>query len=166
MPVYPRLVAQLHQIVADSPAQADEIARIRADAANNALRPLGHATAWAPMVTDADSDDGALDDILLGCYLLDEVDDDPERNPHPGYIAVEETVVPERLIAWRDAAVRAALDAMLPPGLDERIAEITQFLKTVNFNYPDYGRLHDERGELLRVKRDHAAAVKRVLGPR
>lgn len=113
MTLYRRLVAQLHHIEANSPAQADRMARITADAVNKSLRPLGMSTAWAPMVTDPDSDDGGLDDILLGLYLLDEVDDDPSRNPRPGYVAVEETMIPERLIAWRDAAVKTAVKAAL-----------------------------------------------------
>lgn len=165
MPIFKRLVAQVHDIEADSPEQADEIARIRANATNTALRPLGYATAWAPLVSDGEPGaDELMDDILADCYLLDERDDDPERNPRMGYVNVDETVIPERLVAWRDAAVKAALDAMLPPGIDERIAEITAFLKTVNFDYPDYGRLHDERAGLVRLKRDHEAAVKRALG--
>jgi hypothetical protein len=164
MPNFKRLVAQVHDIQADSPAQADEVARIRADAVNSGMRILGHGTAWAVKVLDSDSEDGGLTDILQDAYLLDEIDDNPERNPHTGYIALDETIVFEKLLAWRDAAVRAAFDAMLPPGLDERVAEITAFLKTVSVNYFDYGRLHDERAELKRVKRDHEAAVKRALG--
>ncbi len=164
MPIFPRLVAHLHQIEADSAEQADEIARIRAQAANTALKPLGHASAWAPMVSDGAAGGEELMEILADCYVRDEVDDDPERVPRGGYVDVGETVVPERLMAWRDTAVRAALDAMLPVGLDQRIAEITSFLKTVNFDYPDYGRLHDERAGLVRLKRDHDAAVKRALG--
>lgn len=164
MPIFPRLVAHLHQIEADSAEQADEIARIRAEAVNTTLEPLGHATAWAPMVSDGASGADELMEILSDCYVRDEVDDDPERVPRGGYVDVGETVVPERLMAWRDTAVRAALDAMLPVGLDQRIAEITQFLGTVNFDYPDYGRLHDERAGLVRLKRDHDAAVKRATG--
>lgn len=111
MPVYHRLVAQLHTIDADSSAQADEIARIRAHALNSGLRMLGQAPAWAPTVIALDSEEGGLDDILQDAYLLDEVDDDPERNPRPGYVPLNETPVFELLLAWRDAAVRAAVDA-------------------------------------------------------
>lgn len=74
-----------------------------------------------------------------------------------------ETEIVGDLLAWRDAAVRAAFDAMLPPGLDERVAEITAFLKTVSVNYFDYGRLHDERADLKRIRREHDAAVQRAL---
>lgn len=108
---FKRVLVQVHDIEADSPAQADEIARIRADAVNAGMRVLGHGTAWAVKVLDADSEDGGLTDILQDAYLLDEIDDDPERNPHVGYRALDETVVFEELLAWRDAAVRAALDA-------------------------------------------------------
>lgn len=111
MTVYKRLVAQVHDIEADGPAQADQIARIRANAVNDALRPLGMATAWAPIVTEADGADGQLMSILDGTYLGDEIDDDAERNPRAGYVPVEETTLPERLIGWRDAAVKAALAA-------------------------------------------------------
>lgn len=107
-----RLVAYIYDVEADTYAQADQDARITANLVNAALRRLGHdGTAWAPIVTDADSDDGGLMDILLDLYLLDETDDDPERNPRPGYIPADETVIPERLIAWRDAAVKAALES-------------------------------------------------------
>lgn len=109
MPTYKRLIAQVHDIDADSPAQADDIARLRAKAVNEAIRPLGHATAWAPTVTEADGAAGELLEILDGCYLADETDDNPERNPTPGMVPVERTTVPERLLAWRDNAVRAAL---------------------------------------------------------
>lgn len=164
MPNFKRLVAQVHDIEADSPAQADKIARIRADAVNAGMRVLGHGTAWAVTVLDSDSEEGGLTDILQDAYLLDEIDDNPERNPRTGYRALDETPVFEKLLAWRDAAVRTALDAMLPPGIDERIAEITEFLKMVSTNYFDYGRLHDERAQLKRMKREHAEAVERVLG--
>ncbi len=75
-----------------------------------------------------------------------------------------ETEIVGGLLAWRDAAVKNALDAMLPPGIDQRIGEITDLLKMVSRDYFDYGRLHDERAELKRIKREHAEAVKRVLG--
>lgn len=164
MPNFKRVLVQVHDVEADSPAQADEIARIRADAVNAGMRVLGHGTAWAVTVLDSDSEEDGLTDILQDAYLLDEIDDNPERNPHTGYVALDETIVFEKLLAWRDAAVRTALDAMLPPGLDDRVAEITAFLKTVSTNYYDYGRLHNERAELKRMKREHAEAVKRVLG--
>jgi hypothetical protein len=110
MTVYRRLIAQLHDIDADSPAQADQIARVRADAVNAGLHAVGHGSAWAPAVTDPDCEDGGLLDILRNAYLLDEIDDNPERNPHIGYIPLDETMIPEQLIAWRDAAVKAALE--------------------------------------------------------
>lgn len=106
MPNFKRLVAQVHDIEADSPEQADEIARIRAQAVNTALKPLGHGTAWAAIVTDEDCGEGGLTDILAGLYLLD------EDEGCVAHVPAEETVVPERLIAWRDAAVKAALDAV------------------------------------------------------
>lgn len=105
MPTFKRLVAQVHDIEAETPAQADEIARIRARALDDAMRPLGLGTAWAPTVVDVDSEDGALDDIIYGAYLLDETDGDT------AYIALEETIVFEKLLAWRDAAVKAALES-------------------------------------------------------
>lgn len=108
MPTFKRLVAQVHDIQADSPAQADEIARIRADAVNAGMRVLGHGTAWAATVVEQDSEEGGLDDIIDGAYLLDEVDGST------GYVALNETDVFEKLIAWRDAAVKAALDARDP----------------------------------------------------
>jgi len=115
---YKRLIAQIHDIHADTPQQADEIARHRANAVNTALLPLGHATAWAPCVTEADTEDSGLLDILDGCHLLDEIDDNPERNPRAGYVPVSDTTIPERLIAWRDAAVKAALDRAATAGRD------------------------------------------------
>lgn len=160
MTTYRRLIAQLHQVEADSPGQADEVARIRADAVNAGMRVLGHGTAWAATVVALDSEEGGLDDIIDGAYLLDEVDGST------GYVALNETDVFEKLLAWRDAAVRAALDAMLPPNLDDQIGEITRTLDMVSVNYYDYGRLHAKRAELMRVKREHEAAVKRVLESR
>jgi len=111
MPTFRRLIAQLHHVEADSPAQADEIARIRADALNAGAGFLGRATAWAPTVTDPDCEDGGLLDILRNAYLLDEIDDGSERNPRGGYIPLDETSIPEQLIAWRDAAVKRALES-------------------------------------------------------
>lgn len=111
MPTFKRLVAQVHDIEADSPAQADEVVRIRADAVNAGMRVLGHGTAWAPMVCDGAPGADELMDILLNCYVLDERDDDPERLPRMGYVDVGETAIPEQLMAWRDAAVKAALES-------------------------------------------------------
>ncbi len=162
MPMFKRLVVQVHDIPADSPAQADEIARLRANAVNASMRPLGAASAWAVSVADGVSGGDELMELLADAYVLDEVDDDPERHPRLGYVPAERTMLPDRLMAWRDAAVRAALDAMLPPGIDQRIDELTRFLKTVNFNYPDYGKLHDERVRLKQAKH-HAEALKRAL---
>lgn len=109
MPNFKRLVAQIHDIDADSPAHADEIARIRADAVNAGMQVLGHGTAWGVTVLDCDSEDGGLTDILQDAYLRDEIDDGSERNPYPGYVALDETIVFEKLLAWRDAAVKLAL---------------------------------------------------------
>jgi hypothetical protein len=105
MPTYPRLVAQLHHVEADSPAQADEIARIRADAVNAGMRVLGHGTAWAATVVALDSEEGGLDDIIDHAYLLDEADG------VTAYVPLNETPVFELLLAWRDAAVRVALES-------------------------------------------------------
>ncbi len=105
MPTYPRLIAQLHQIEADSSGQADEVARIRADAVNAGMRPLGRATAWAPTVVALDSEEGGLDDIIDHAYLLDEADG------VTAYVPLNETPVFELLIAWRDAAVKLALES-------------------------------------------------------
>ncbi len=92
----------MHQVEADSPAQADEVARIRADAVNAGMQVLGHGTAWAPTVVDLDSEEGGLDDIVRDAYLLDEVDGST------GYVPLDESPVFELLLAWRDAAVKAA----------------------------------------------------------
>lgn len=110
MTIYQRLVAQLHQIEADSPEQADRIVRIRAQAVEAVLRLSGDASAWAPVIRDVDDQHAALLDMLQDYYLLDETDDDPERVPRQGFIAADETTLPERLLAWRDAAVKVALD--------------------------------------------------------
>lgn len=164
MPAFKRLVAQVHDIPADSPAQADEIARIRAEAINATLKASRMGSAWAVSVADGVSGSDELMELLADCWVADEIDDDPERNPHAGFLPASKTVLPDRLMAWRDAAVKAALDAMLPPDIDQRIDELTRFLKTVNCQYPDYGRLHDERAELKRTKQRHAEVVKRALG--
>lgn len=155
---FKRLVAWVHDFKADDAAQADRMARITADAVNEALKPLKLASAWAPTVTDLDQEDGGLDDIIDRAYLLDEADGDT------AYVPLNETLVFDMLLAWRDAAVKAALDAMLPAGLDRRVAEITAFLETVDFDHPDYYKLCDERAGSVRLKRDHEAAVKRATG--
>jgi hypothetical protein len=100
-----RLVAQLHDIDADTPAQADALVRFRAAAVDRAVRPFGHATAWAPTVVALDSEEGGLDDIIDHAYLLDEADG------VTAYVPLNETPVFELLIAWRDAAVKAALES-------------------------------------------------------
>jgi len=110
MPTYPRLVAQLHHIEADTSAQADEIARTIASAADTALRPLGHAAVWAPTVVALDCEEGGLDDIIDHAYLLDESDG------VTAYVPLNESPVFDLLLAWRDAAVKAALDAHNPEG--------------------------------------------------
>jgi len=110
MTAYKRLITQVYDIDAENPQQADEIARIRATAVNTALRPLGMSSAWGVSVADGVSGTDELMDILTDCYLLDEIDDNPERNPHAGYIPAQDTMVPDLLMAWRDAAVKAALD--------------------------------------------------------
>ena len=107
MPTFRRLIAQLHHVEADDHAQADEIARERASRVNSRMRLFGHGSAWAASVSDPDCEDGGLLDILRNAYLLDEVDDGSERNPYTGYVPLDETVIPEQLIAWRDAAVHA-----------------------------------------------------------
>ena len=127
MTVYKRLIAQVHDIDADTPQQADEIAHHRAHAANRALRPLGMATVWAPCVSEADGADGKLLDILTDAYVLDEIDDNPEKHPRTGYVPAEDTTVPERLIAWRDAAVKAAT----APALDLAVTRTRLILREV-----------------------------------
>jgi hypothetical protein len=65
---------------------------------------------------------GGLLDILdeYDVHAVDEVDDNPERNPHVGFVPFEKTGLPERLLAWKDAAVQAALAARLvTPGSGE-----------------------------------------------
>lgn len=109
MPNFKRLVAQVHDIPADTPAQADEIARIRADAINTTLKASRMGSAWAVSVADGVSGGDELMDLLDGCWVGDEIDDDPERNPHAGFLPASKTLLPDRLMAWRDAAVRAAL---------------------------------------------------------
>lgn len=111
-----RLVAQVHDIDAESPAQADEIARIRANAANTALRPLGMATAWAPSVTTAEGDLDELLDILGDAAIPDEVEN-ANGACFAGWVRVDDTDIPQRLLAWRDAAIRKALAETL--GHDE-----------------------------------------------
>lgn len=56
--------------------------------------------------------DDDLNDLLQGVYVEDEVDDNPERNPHVGLLSAEETDLPDRLEAWKNAAVSAALVAL------------------------------------------------------
>jgi hypothetical protein len=46
-------------------------------------------------------------------HIVDEVDDNPERNPHVGFVPAEGTSLVDALEAWRDAAVREALAAQL-----------------------------------------------------
>lgn len=112
MPSFKRLVAQVHDITADTPQQADEIARVRANSINVAMRLVFSAgAAWAPSVADGVSGADELMEILENVFVGDEIDDGSERNPYPGYLPAEKTVVPDRLMAWRDAAVKAALDA-------------------------------------------------------
>lgn len=36
-------------------------------------------------------------------HIVDEVDDNPERNPHVGFIPAEGTSLVDALLAWRDA---------------------------------------------------------------
>lgn len=110
---FKRLVAQVHDIEADTPAQADEIARIRADAVQRIFHNIMFVgvTAWAVSVADGVSGADELWEILTDTYVFDEVDDNPERNPHPGYLPIDRTMIPERLMAWRDAAVKAALES-------------------------------------------------------
>jgi hypothetical protein len=103
MPTFRRLIAQLHDIDADNPAQADALVRFRAAAVDRAVRPFGHATAWAPTVVALDSEEGGLDDIIDRAYLLDEEDG------VTAYVALNETPVFDLLLAWRDAAVKRAL---------------------------------------------------------
>jgi|GEM_PF-6951881 len=114
MRTYKRLIAQTHDINAESPAQADEIAHIRARAVDTMLRGLNMGTAWAPTIADGASGADELVDILEGTHLADEVDDNPERNPRPGYVPIEDTTIPERLLAWRDAAIQQALRDAIP----------------------------------------------------
>lgn len=45
-------------------------------------------------------------------HIVDEVDDNPERNPHVGFIPAEGTSLVDVLLAWRDAATREMLDAL------------------------------------------------------
>jgi len=44
--------------------------------------------------------------------IIDEVDDNPERNPHVGAADLERSGLLDALVAWRDAAVQAALDGL------------------------------------------------------
>jgi len=46
-------------------------------------------------------------------HIVDEVDDNPERNPHVGFVPAEGTSLVDALEAWRDAAVQAALAGQL-----------------------------------------------------
>lgn len=147
---FKRLIAQVHDIQAESPAQADEVARIRADAVNAGMRILGHGTAWAATVLDSDSEDGGLTDILRDAYLLDEIDDDPERNPHTGYIALDETIVFEKLLAWRDAAVKTALEAQATSGSADR---------SYGSGNPYPGAREDGYRALRQVARERASSV-------
>jgi GNAT superfamily N-acetyltransferase len=59
---------------------------------------------------DAQGNETELMDILAGTYLGDEVES-ANGVCRPGLVPVDGTDVPERLIAWRDAAVRRALEA-------------------------------------------------------
>lgn len=53
-------------------------------------------------------------------HIVDEIDDNPERNPHVGFIPAEGTSLVDALERWRNAAVKAALDARLvAPGSGE-----------------------------------------------
>lgn len=53
-------------------------------------------------------------------HIVDEVDDNPERNPHVGFVPAENTSLVDALEAWKDAAVRAALAAQrVAPGSAE-----------------------------------------------
>ena len=53
-------------------------------------------------------------------HIVDEVDDNPERNPHVGFVPAEGTSLVDALEAWRDAAVRTALPGQLVvPGNSE-----------------------------------------------
>lgn len=45
-------------------------------------------------------------------HIVDEIDDNPERNPHVGFIPAEGTSLVDALERWRDAAVQAALDGL------------------------------------------------------
>lgn len=42
-------------------------------------------------------------------HIVDEVDDNPERNPHVGFVPAEGTSLVDALERWRDAAVQTAL---------------------------------------------------------
>jgi hypothetical protein len=112
MTLFKRLIAQTHDIHADNPAQADQIARIRARAVDTMLRRLHMGTAWAPAILPADSDE--LTDLLEGVVVCDEIDPGDHRNPYPGTIAAIDTALPQQLLAWRDTAVKQALRAAIP----------------------------------------------------
>lgn len=145
MTVYPRLVAQLHQVEADSPAQADEIARIRADAVNAGMRVLGHGSAWAPAIVDLDSEEGGLDDIVDRAYLLDEADG------VTAYVPLNESPVFELLLAWRDAAVKAALQAAVPASIFDELASIREDAATAINDGDDLAVLRRIRSTACRI---------------
>lgn len=42
-------------------------------------------------------------------HIVDEVDDNPERNPHVGFVPAEGTSLVDALERWRDAAVQSAI---------------------------------------------------------
>lgn len=152
MSSYKRLIAQTHDIDADSPAQADQIARIRASAVDAMLRRLNMGTAWAPTIADAASGADELMDILEGTHLADEIDDDPERNPRPGYVPIEDTTIPERLLAWRDAAVKQALRDAIPAAAPDDLASIIETAAAaINGERNRLAALHEIRATASRI---------------
>jgi len=70
---------------------------------------VGAVLGWPGMDGNAD-----LYDLLADydVHVVDEVDDNPEKLPHVGFVAAEKSDLPERLLAWRDAAVQAHLAAL------------------------------------------------------
>lgn len=122
MPEFTRTVVQRYVVEADALHIADKLIGGILDGVAEAVEGTP-VRVGQPVITRSDGDEPGGEDamyaILGDASILDEVENE-NGACFVGWVRVDNTDIPEQLIAWRDAAVREAL-AGRPLAVNDRI---------------------------------------------
>jgi hypothetical protein len=125
-----RTITQTIKVPAGTGRTADEYVRTYLEASTRVMHSMD-ISVWPAVVSEPQQDsDDVLMQILRDAVYPDAVED-ADGYVRSAYVNVDETDIPDLLIAWRDAAVKAALedadDLGAPVGVREPVAALLDY---------------------------------------